>query len=114
MNFIDSNLSMLLGRAMDAYTLRHRITSANIANIDTPGYNKHVVEFEQELQRVQEAGGGGEMKEVTPTVTETDQDVLLEDEMVVMADTQIRIHLVTRSLRHHFNLLRTGITGINR
>jgi flagellar basal-body rod protein FlgB len=45
---------------------------------------------------------------------ETDDKVVLEDELLEMADTQARVQLVTRSLRHHFEMLKNGITGINR
>ncbi len=114
MNFIDSNHSQLLGQAMDAYTLRQRITSTNIANIDTPGYKKHSVRFEEELQKVQETQGLQGMKKVSPSIDISGENVMLEDEMIEMADTQIRVQLVARSLRHHFDLLRNGITGINR
>ena len=103
-----------MARAMDTYSLRHRITSANIANIDTPGFKKHEVRFEDELQRVQASGGPNAMKEVTPRIVENNEEIILEDELIEMADTQIRVNLVTRSLRHHFEMLRTGITGINR
>lgn len=114
MKFIDSNHSQLLARAMDSYTLRQRVTAGNIANIDTPGYNKQQVDFEEELRRVQDNKGVEGMKQVTPAITETDQPVEMEEELIEMADTQIRVNLVTRSLRHHFDMLRNGITGINR
>jgi flagellar basal body rod protein FlgB len=48
MKFIDSNLSQLMARAMDTYSLRHRITSANIVNIDTPGFKKQI---EEEIEK---------------------------------------------------------------
>lgn len=114
MKLIDSNYSQLLERAMDTYTLRHRVTSANIANIDTPGFKKHEVQFEEELQRVQSSEGTEAMKNVTPSIVENGEDVVLEDELIQLADTQIRVNLVTRSLRHHFQMLKTGITGVNR
>ncbi len=114
MKLIDDNHSQLLGRAMDALTLRQRITSANIANLDTPGYKKLDVQFENELRRAQEADGVRGMKEVTPTIVETNEAPVMEDEMLEMADTQIRVNVMARSLRHHFDMLRTGITGINR
>lgn len=99
---------------MDTYTLRQRVTAGNIANADTPGYNKKSVNFEDELQRAQMRGGAGEMKGINPTIVETDQKVVLEDELIEMSDTQMRVNLVSRSLRHHFELLRNGITGVNR
>lgn len=114
MKFIDSNHSQLLTRAMDTYTLRQRVTAGNIANADTPGFNKHRVDFESELKRVQSSEGAKGMKEVTPSIVETDQKIELEDELIEMADTQARVQLVTRSLRHHFEMLKNGITGINR
>jgi len=114
MKLIDSNHSQLLGRAMDALTLRQRITSANIANLDTPGFKKLEVRFEDELRKVQDKEGIRGMKEVTPEILETDRSPVLEDELMEMADTQIRVNVMTRSLRHHFDMLKTGITGINR
>lgn len=110
MKFIDNNHSQMLGQAMDAYSLRQKITSSNIANADTPDYKRHEVHFEQELQKAQKAGGTN----VTASIHKTDDNVLLENEMIEMADTQIRVQLVARSFRHHFDLLRNGITGINR
>ncbi|MAL16821.1 MAG: flagellar biosynthesis protein FlgB [Balneola sp.] len=114
MNFIDSNHSKMLGQAMDAYSLRQKITASNIANADTPGYKRHEVVFEDELQQAQQINGVRGMKDVSGSIVNTEQNVVLEDEMIEMADTQIRVQLVARSLRHHFNLLRSGITGINR
>jgi flagellar basal-body rod protein FlgB len=114
MKFIDSNHSQLLGKAMDAMTLRQRMTAANVANADTPGFRRLEVKFEDELQRVQAAEGARGMKEVTASIIETDQEVILENELMEMADTQMRVHMLTRSLRHHFDTLRMGITGNNR
>lgn len=99
---------------MDAYSLRQKMTSANIANADTPGYKRHEVQFEEELQRAQQSKGVAGMKNVDAAIIPTDENVVLEDEMIEMADTQIRVQMVTRSLRHHFSVLKNGITGINR
>lgn len=114
MNFIDSNHSQMLARAMDSYSLRQKVTASNIANADTPNYKRHEVLFEEELQQAQLDEGVRGMKGVSPSIVQTEESVTLEDEMIEMADTQIRVQMVTRSLRHHFSLLRSGITGINR
>jgi flagellar basal-body rod protein FlgB len=114
MKLIDDQHSMLLGKAMDAMTLRQKMTSSNIANLDTPGYRKLNVRFEDELQRAQANGGLRQMNSVTPSIEETDSKPVLEDELLEMTDTQIRVNVLTRSLRHHFDMLRMGITGINR
>jgi flagellar basal-body rod protein FlgB len=36
---------------------------------------------------------------------------ILEDEMMIMADVQMRTQFATRALREHFELMRTGIKG---
>lgn len=99
---------------MDALTLRQRMTAANIANIDTAGFQKLEVRFEDELRRAQANGGIKAMSRVTASIVQSAQPMEIENEMLEMADTQIRVQMVTRSLRHHFDMLRIGITGNNR
>ena len=36
-------------RALDAYALRHQTISNNLANINTPGYKRQEVRFEDQL-----------------------------------------------------------------
>ena len=112
MQIIDSAHSQILAKAMDSYSLRQEVTASNIANVDTPGYKRHQVEFENVLQKAQKSGKS--MHEVNPSITETGDDVVLENELLEMADTQMRVQLVTRSLRHHFDTLQTGITSTTR
>ncbi|NGP87407.1 flagellar basal body rod protein FlgB [Fodinibius halophilus] len=112
MNLIDSGHSQLLAQAMDSYTLRQRVTSSNIANIDSPGYSRHEVPFEEELRQVR--AKGADVNNMTPTIRDTGDDVVLENELIEMADTQMRVQLVTRSLRHHYDMLKTGITSTTR
>ncbi|MCG8372958.1 MAG: flagellar basal body protein [Balneolales bacterium] len=114
MNLIESSHSELLGRAMDAYSLRQKITATNIANADTPGYKRHEVHFEEALREAEANGGTASMKNTNPSIIETDQNVILENELIEQADTQYRFQLVTRALRHHFDIVRGGITGSNR
>ncbi|HYX08841.1 MAG TPA: flagellar basal body rod protein FlgB [Bacteroidales bacterium] len=101
----------LLTNAMDAYSLRQKMTAANIANIDTPGYTKKTVSFENELRQAKELKGKKALDGVKPRVENTNQKPILDNEMMKMADTQMRTQLVTRSLREHFNQLRSAIKG---
>lgn len=114
MDLINSNHSQLLAKTMDAYSLRQKITATNIANADTPGYKRHEVNFEDALNEAIDATGLGVNKEVNPMIVETDQNVILEDELIEQADTQVRFQMVTKALRHHYSLVRNGITGTNR
>ena len=36
-------------RALDAYALRHQTISNNLANVNTPGYKRQEVRFEDQL-----------------------------------------------------------------
>ncbi len=42
-------LEQILSRAMDAATLRQQIAANNIANVNTPGFRRSFVRFEEEL-----------------------------------------------------------------
>lgn len=112
MKLIDNQHTRLLASAMDAYALRQRMTAANIANLDTPGYNRVSVSFEEELRQANAASvGSGSLAEVRPAVVQTADQPVLEDEMLEMADTQMRVQLVTRALRHNYDQIRASITG---
>jgi flagellar basal-body rod protein FlgB len=41
----------LLRQVLDATALRHRVISQNIANVNTPGYRRLAVEFEDDLAK---------------------------------------------------------------
>jgi len=47
---IESRLSEQVGRYLDLVTSQARITAANMANIDTPGYRAVGMEFEAEMR----------------------------------------------------------------
>ena len=100
----------LLQNAMQAYTRRLEALSANVANLDTPGYERLAVTFEESLQKARRGGRDG-ASDVAARLVAEDRPALLEDELMEMADTQMRTQLATRALHEHFARLRTGITG---
>ena len=102
----------ILEKMMDVYTLRNRVTAANISNINTPGYNKAFVEFEEELAvALQSRPSADTVKNMNPSIRIVNQKPVLEDELMEMADTQMRVQLATRALRHNFDQIKIGITG---
>lgn len=102
----------VLRNAMEAYSMRTRALANNIANLDTPDYQRESVSFEEELRFRRQ---GGEKLRAPDSVRGEayleEGPALLEDEMMSLADTQMRTQLTTRALREHFELLRTGIIG---
>ena len=102
----------LLARAMQAYTWRMQALSSNIANLDTPGYQRLSVSFEETLQEMRHSvRGPRDGTEVEPHMIVEDGAPILEDELMELADTQMRTQLVSRALHGHFNMLRISIPG---
>lgn len=64
-NLFDKTTSAL-GTSMNMRLLRHNITSANIANAETPGYAAKKVDFEDQLARALELDGAGQMAATDP------------------------------------------------
>lgn len=95
---------------MRAYTWRLDGLASNVANLDTPGYNRLEVRFEETLQRARRRGGE-RVAEVAAEQVQEGRAPLLEDELMALADTQMRVQLSTRALHEHFARLRKGITG---
>jgi|APHM01.1.fsa_nt_gi Flagellar basal body protein len=101
----------LLRNAMTAYTKRRRALSGNLSNIDTPGYDRTSVDFEGELRDARNGQLGADPSEVEADVVVEDEKPVLEEELMALSDTQMRTQHASRALSHHFDLMRTGITG---
>ena len=96
---------------MQAYTWRLKALSSNVANLDTPGYNRLSVSFEESLQSARRSGAHPTRDHVSAQMVQDGRPPVLEDELMELADTQMRTQLATRALHEHFARLRTGITG---
>ena len=108
----------LLVRLIGASELRAKVISANIANQNTPGYKRRVVEFEEHLKGAL-LEPGGRTSEVEPSVLideETEarrpdgNNVLLEEEMNGLRENRLLAETYLAILRGHFNLLQAAIT----
>ena len=107
-----TNKLKLLANAMQAYNLRSQATASNLANLETPGYKRMSVEFEELLQEKRSTSDNdAALARIKPHVDVGDEAPILEDELMNMADTQMRTQLASRALREHFDTLRMGIVG---
>jgi flagellar basal-body rod protein FlgB len=102
----------LLSHAMQAYSHRMQAHTGNIANLDTPDYQRRSVSFEDRLQQAMSRNASpDQVDDVQARTRVEDSPPVLEDELMELADTQMRSQLAVRALRDHFDLLRTGILG---
>jgi flagellar basal-body rod protein FlgB len=62
----------LLTQVMNAASLRHRVISQNIANVNTPGYHRLEVSFENEMAKALAQGNSGPPPIVKPHVVIAD------------------------------------------
>jgi len=67
MNVKPSQFDMLAS-LVNASALRHRILSSNVANVNTPGYRRTDVSFEEELAKELKRSGQVNLKHLRPEV----------------------------------------------
>jgi flagellar basal-body rod protein FlgB len=102
----------ILTQAMRAYEMRAQALAENVAHADRPDYQRKEVAFEGMLQDYRRRLPGHRDPAAVAARTVVEQGpARLEDELMALADTQMRTQLTARALSEHFGLLRTGITG---
>ncbi len=60
----------LLAKAVDVTVLRHKVLSQNVANVNTPGYRKLDVSFDDALAKHLEWHGEDGVGQLQPTIVE--------------------------------------------
>lgn len=102
----------LLQKAMQAYKWRSDALASNVANLDTPGYQRLSISFEDQLQETRrQVPGLRGLGDVSAKMEVEDGPPILEDELMLLTDTEIRTQFSSRALREHFQNVSTGITG---
>ena len=123
----------LAGKMLDAASMRVRAISSNIANAETPGYQRKEVEFEKELQKALTGHGvvgkrtherhmnigGAKFENVHPKTVIPDDpstpnginNVDVDREMVRLAENQLTYYTAARLMALRFESLRTAIRG---
>ena len=111
---IDTPMMRVLGQYLDINSFRHTLIASNMANIDTPGYRTRDVNFAAELRRV---NGEMEYAEFGPVVRSVQgllerpdgNNVSLEREGLLLAETQLRYRMGVELLRSEFRRLSVAI-----
>jgi len=123
----------ILHKGLDAYTMRQKSIADNIANVDTPGYKRSEVAFEEDLKAALDKRGVfgyrthpehmpvGKLKldEVKPVPFIPEDDSLasgknnvdIDHEMAELAKNQIRFAYAARLMDRTFSRLKSAIRG---
>jgi len=105
----------ILERSLQASSLRQQLLANNVANINTPGFKRSRVEFENQLAaalKSAENPDAVEPKVVVQTESSGRPDgnnVDIDQEMTQIAENQIWYAALTRQLSDHFSRLRMVI-----
>lgn len=102
----------VLRNAMSAYALRLKVLANNIANVDTPGFLRSSVSFEDRLAKAQSKGGTEQaLDSIRPEVQGDNVAPSVEEELLLLTETQMKNHVATRAMHEHFATARMAITG---
>lgn len=125
-----------LARGLDAASLRHQVTANNLANVNTPGYKRGRVQFEEQLAAALQGAASPRQRVALATthpghrtdprasalptakiVTDTTlglrndgNNVDLETETAILARNSLWYTAMSRLISDRFNLLRHAIT----
>jgi flagellar basal-body rod protein FlgB len=122
-----------LKNGMDAMTQRQKAIADNTANAQTPGYRRKVVDFESKLQAAvgqphrlnmtltdsAHLAGKLDLSQVRPQMREADprqdgegsEQVVMEQEMSDLAQTQIKFEAAVKLAQARFEGLKAAIRG---
>ncbi|MFN8638388.1 MAG: flagellar basal body rod protein FlgB [Dehalococcoidia bacterium] len=133
-SFLESAPLAAARAALDGLTRRQEAISSNVANVDTVGYRRKSVTFERAL-RDQIAASHGEHPLATTNASHIpsasmagrdlngienrdvvasrndDNRVSIDEEMSLLADTQLRYQALTQSINGRLGTLRNIIRG---
>jgi flagellar basal-body rod protein FlgB len=125
-----------LEKALQTYSLRHKVIASNIANVTTPGYKKAEVSFEDKL--INEVNGtkltaavtdenhlqfgAQSLSNVDPEVVESEtskedefasgyNNVDIDQEMTSLAQNQLQYRMATRMITRQFKEIQSAIKG---
>jgi flagellar basal-body rod protein FlgB len=113
MSQVSDSTIRLLEKFLDVASQRHQMVTTNIANVDTPGYRTRDIDFRSELERAAAAGPANlipVVRQVSGLIERPDgNNVSMEREGLLLAETQMQFGLGVQLLRHEFQQLLMAI-----
>lgn len=115
---VDNNLTALLGLALDAAQMRQQAIAQNIANVNTPGYRRIGVSFEQRIAQLTPDAAGGtaaapaDLSYYRPKIeyaTGTEGPVQLDQELADMSETVLHHQALLKALNKQLELIGLAI-----
>lgn len=119
---MNSATFQILQHALDASNLRQQVVANNIANADTPGFKRSDVQFETLLSQALQNGPQPNLPNATTvqprvvadtqtTMSSNGNNVNMDDEMVTLAENQLRYNALAEDVRMRLTRMQTAING---
>lgn len=131
---LESKTQVLLNKSMDVAVLRNDVIADNIANVNTPGFKRREVIFEEKMKKALDGSDirlglklsnprhlqiKGDSPGLIPEVRvlqdlsfrNDENNVDIDNEMAKMKKNSINYDTVSRSMNNELRLLRMAITG---
>lgn len=112
MGLLDSVSYTAVNTALDALAARQRAIANNVANIQTPGYQAQVVEFESALSRAVRAGSGFAETTLRRSMDPTQlngNNVNLDEQTTLNVETNLRFQLATQAVSGQYSSVRAAM-----
>lgn len=116
-SIVNSNTSAMLGLALDAATLRQQAIAQNIANANTPGYQRVAVTFESRMAQLRDSLQPGQVPSAAqlapyrPLLEPAGQvAVALDTEMAGLSENMLHHQALLKALNKHYALLGLAIS----
>jgi len=122
-NMIDTAMTEALGRFLDVDVARYKLVSANLANIDTPGYRARDLDFRSELARAAGAEDSRSPQLLPATYSPVARqvrglmerpdgnNVSVERESLLLAESQMKFNLGVQLLKDQFHTIALAINS---
>lgn len=119
-SIIDSNTSALLSLALDAAGMRQQAIAHNIANANTPGYQRISVSFEQRLAALADGAGKiaapslASLADLRPSFEyaaplAAGSAIALDQEMAELSENTLHHQALLKALNKHLSLMSIAI-----
>ncbi len=121
-DMMNDQVMALLAKSLDAYSLRHKVISNNIANVNTPGFKRSYVSFESQLAQIvgdRNAKGRAEALASFQPAVEVDaatttrydgNNVNVDSEMADLAENTLSYTLTSQLLKTKLSMFRHVIS----
>ena len=104
----DSTLH-LIRLALDAALMRQTAIAKNIANINTKGYHTLSVDFEKQLDEVNE----GELNQIKPVYEYSEEQASIDEQIASSVQNATQYRALIKGLNHKLAIMKLAVQGNN-